>query len=121
MAKSHIITKECQYHGTSEFVLEKTGYYKCKKCRVDNVTKRRHKIKRLAVEYKGGCCSICGYNKSVSALEFHHSDPTKKEFGISTSGNTVAWKRIKKELDKCVMICANCHREIHEKIHNLNT
>jgi len=86
--------------------------------RVKSVTKRRQTLKKLAIDYKGGSCQRCGYNKCDGALEFHHLDPTKKDFSISSSGNTRAWEVIKKELDKCIMVCANCHREIHEEERN---
>ena len=77
------------------------------------VIKRRKKIKQLLVEYKGGKCEICGYSRSSAALELHHLDAKKKLFGISGQGLTRAWYRVKAEADKCIMICANCHRELH--------
>lgn len=80
------------------------------------VTERRRRLKEMAVEYKGGECSKCGYNKCVNALEFHHLDPNEKDFGIGTNGHTRSWKRTRIELDKCIMVCANCHREIHDEI-----
>ena len=67
----------------------------------------------MAISYKGGKCSICGYEKCPEAMEFHHPEPTKKDFGISSKGYTRGWEKVKKELDKCVMLCANCHREVH--------
>ena len=69
----------------------------------------------MAIEYKGGKCVVCGYNRSVTAMEFHHLDPTQKDFGISSNSNR-AWEKIRIELDKCVLVCSNCHREIHEGI-----
>lgn len=83
---------------------------------VEAVQTRRKKVKQMAVDYKGGCCQKCGYDKCISALEFHHLDPTEKDFSISVDGNTRSWDIIKKELDKCILVCANCHREIHEEI-----
>lgn len=80
---------------------------------VDAVQKRREKIKKLAIEYKGSRCTKCDYNKCSAALEFHHLDPLKKDFSISHDGQTRSWKRVKEELDKCILVCANCHREIH--------
>jgi hypothetical protein len=80
------------------------------------VDKRRKKIKLMAVEYKGGKCIHCSYNKCLAALEFHHRDKDKKDFGISMNGNTKSWQRIKDELDKCDLVCSNCHREIHASI-----
>lgn len=81
------------------------------------VRKRRKKIRILSVEYKGGKCESCGYNRCIEALEFHHTDPMKKDFNISSKGYTRSWKRrVQEELDKCVMLCANCHRETHAKL-----
>lgn len=76
------------------------------------VSKRRRKVKELAIEYKGGQCQICGYKKCVAALEFHHRTPGEKDFAISRC-STKAWETTRKELDKCILVCSNCHREIH--------
>ena len=77
------------------------------------VTKRRKKLREMAVEYKGGKCVFCGYAKDIVALDFHHLDESRKDFGLSQRGLTRSWERIKQELDKCILVCANCHREIH--------
>lgn len=76
------------------------------------VAKRRKKIKQLSIEYKGGKCYFCGYSKCQNALDFHHIDPSTKEFGIGSKGYTRSWEKVKEELNKCVLVCANCHREI---------
>ncbi|UNA01829.1 HNH endonuclease [Vibrio phage PVA8] len=76
------------------------------------VVSYRRRTKLRAVEYKGGCCERCGYDKCIEALEFHHTDPNGKDFGIA-SGGCKRWERIVPELDKCIMLCANCHREEH--------
>lgn len=75
------------------------------------VAKRRQKLKELAVEKKGGKCVFCGYNRYVGALDFHHLEG--KDFGLSKDGITRAWSKIETELEKCVLVCSNCHREIH--------
>ena len=113
--KKHI-NRECKTHGLSRFILEGRGYYRCTKCRSDRVSKRRKKVKQLLVEYKGGKCERCGYDKCISALEFHHLDPSKKDFGISGNGNTLSIERMKKEADKCILVCSNCHKEIHDAL-----
>jgi 5-methylcytosine-specific restriction endonuclease McrA len=77
------------------------------------VYKRRKKIRQMAAEYKGGRCQICGYNRCLEAMEFHHLNNSEKDFGISHKGYSRGWKKVKAELDKCVMLCANCHREVH--------
>jgi 5-methylcytosine-specific restriction endonuclease McrA len=77
---------------------------------------RRKKIRTKAVEHKGGCCKECGYSKCIDALEFHHIDPDQKDFTISSKGYTRSWEKVKSELDKCIILCANCHRELHAKL-----
>ena len=72
----------------------------------------RRKYKLEAIEYKGGKCSICGYNKCPGALTFHHLDPSIKEFRISLKQS---FKAMKSELDKCILLCNNCHAETHEE------
>jgi len=75
---------------------------------------RRNKLKDKAVEYNGGKCEICGYNKCNAVLSFHHNDPDKKESIISELiKRNVKWNTLKKEIDKCTLVCANCHGEIH--------
>lgn len=107
---------------------EKVTHKTCKIC--DNVIKnnkknrstcgacsirvRRYKIKLKAVEYKGGCCESCGYNKSLCGLQFHHTNPDEKEFTIGSASNK-SWDVLVKELDKCILLCSNCHSEIHSK------
>jgi predicted HNH restriction endonuclease len=83
------------------------------------VKKRRRKLREMARASRGSKCQICGYNKSQRALSFHHIDPSKKEFALSTKGLTRSWKRIEAEIKKCVLICANCHMEVHDGITQL--
>lgn len=101
-------------HGECEHVLS-SGRWRCKKCRSEAVQKRRNKVKLMSIEYKGGKCEICGYDKCIDALEFHHLNSYKKDFGIVEKGYTRSFDKVKEELDKCILVCANCHREIHHK------
>lgn len=80
------------------------------------LTNRRYKNKIKALEYKGNKCSICGYNKSIWSLHFHHLNESEKQFSISKYAG-MSWEKLKKELDKCILVCANCHGEIHEEAH----
>lgn len=80
------------------------------------VADRRRTIKLKAIEYKGGKCCVCGYNRCVSAMTFHHIDPSQKDFGISHKGLSRSWDKVAKELDKCVLVCNNCHAEVHENL-----
>jgi hypothetical protein len=91
--------------------------YCTRRCKcVAAVARRRRKVKQMAVEYLGGECIRCGYKRAIEALEFHHRDPAQKEISISATGNTLSWETVKLELDKCDLLCANCHREIHSKL-----
>ena len=102
------------------FLNEETGYKKtekkwqakCRSCFNEYCVERWKKRKIQAIEYMGGKCQKCGYNKFYGALEFHHLDPNEKDYdwGKLRKRN---WSDIKLELDKCVCLCANCHRETH--------
>lgn len=83
------------------------------------VKKRRKKLREMAREYGGGKCAICGYKKSPRALTFHHLDPKEKDFGLSVKGLTRSWEKMRKEIDKCILLCANCHAEVHDGITQL--
>ena len=75
------------------------------------VVQFRQRRKKWAVEAFGGKCGICGYDKCVEALEFHHLDPSQKEFTLTAS---VANRQVfVEELKKCVCLCSNCHRKLH--------
>lgn len=90
----------------------------CKCCSHDTQMKRLKLAKFLAVQYRGGRCQICGYDKCIDALDFHHLDPDEKDFSFSERRATALDRgrlkqSIKTELDKCQLVCSNCHREIH--------
>lgn len=82
------------------------------------VVQCRQRIKRRALEYMGGKCIKCGYDKSPRALHFHHVNPKEKAFGIGSANR--AWELIKTELDKCVLLCSNCHCELHDDMWKLD-
>jgi len=100
-------------------MLTKRKYSDCAKYIIKAVSKRRQKVREIAIDYKGGECIFCGYNKCFKALEFHHINSDGKDFGISDKGYTRSWKKVQKEIDKCVLVCANCHRELHAGIKQL--
>lgn len=77
----------------------------------------RKSLKKHLLEYKGGKCECCGYDKSATALQFHHTHPEEKEFEITRVNVTmnIDMDRIHKEVDKCILLCANCHFELHEQ------
>lgn len=77
------------------------------------VAKRRKMIKAKAISYMGGRCIFCKYNRCSAALEFHHIDSKTKEFGLGKNGLTRSWHKTLAELKKCILVCSNCHKEIH--------
>lgn len=83
------------------------------------VADRRRKLKQMLIEYKGGKCAICGYNRYFGAFDLHHLGDSPKAFGLSMKGITRSWEKTKAEADKCILLCANCHREVHGGITQL--
>lgn len=104
--------KVCKNHGLTEFHLRKDGVYRCHQCSIDRTNKMRRLLKEKLVKYKGGKCEKCGYDNCIAALEFHHLSKDEKEFGIS-EGNIKSLDKLKKEVDKCILVCSRCHKEIH--------
>jgi hypothetical protein len=105
-------------------ITKQTGYIRknrngfapeCKNCTSNKSKLKRKNNKERAIEYKGGCCSRCGYDKNIASLEFHHLDPSQKEITPSKLTNR-EWKVLKEEIDKCTLLCSNCHREEHKRI-----
>ena len=103
----------CKKHGDTLHTLASDGRWRCKKCRVEAVQRRREKLKIDAITYKGGKCDICGYDGCPDVFEFHHLNPKEKEFSISKDGYCRSFDSIKNEIDKCVLLCCRCHREVH--------
>lgn len=104
-----------EFHSTGFNTLKdgtRTKNYKpsCKECA--NVEWKRRfedKMEAAGIIWK---CTVCGYDKCRNALELHHLDPSQKDFAISSAW-TLSVERMKKEIAKCVVLCANCHREVH--------
>jgi transposase-like protein len=106
------LLRECRHHGVTEFFLESRGTYRCLQCRRERVVRRRKKVKEILVAEAGGSCAICGYNRHVGTLQFHHLDPAEKSFALSERGLTRSIERCRLEAAKCVLLCANCHAEV---------
>jgi 5-methylcytosine-specific restriction endonuclease McrA len=108
------IEKPCKTHGlVAKFVYEVTNRrYKCVKCRSEAVQRRRIRVKDMLLDALGGKCRNCNYDKCSGALDFHHLIPSEKEFAISGKGWTISYARLLKEAEKCIILCANCHREV---------
>lgn len=70
--------------------------------------------KQKAVDYRGGKCEICGYNKCLAAMDFHHKNPLEKNgYGTGALKSHWTFEKNKPEIDKCILVCVRCHREIH--------
>ena len=89
------------------------GYVYCNSCAANM---RRNNNKKWAIDTKGGKCERCGYDKCHRALCFHHTDPSKKEMSVNASFAGHSQKIRQAELDKCILLCANCHMEVHDEI-----
>ena len=120
-----IMTKKCEICGT-EFETKSNGASRkyCFECspsypkggrRAMTIKALRRAMKKEAIKRCGGKCSKCGYDKSIAALEFHHVNPEEKEFGLAANGNTHSWEDFWKEAQKCILLCSNCHAELHEQ------
>jgi hypothetical protein len=100
-----------KYIKTRPIGLNKLSDDERKNRRVKGVVSWRVRTKQKLVEYKGGKCLICGYQKYFGNLTFHHRDPSKKDFQIS--GQSISYEKLKCEVDKCELLCHNCHGEVH--------
>lgn len=106
------VTMSCAHHGETEFFLEGRGFYRCKRCRADAVVRRRRKVKGILVAEAGGGCCICGYDRHVAALHFHHLEPSQKRMPVSARGSGYSLGTLRQEARKCVLLCSNCHAEV---------
>ena len=113
-----IKTDICKIHGFTVFQSHKAKgkiYWHCRLCNNEKRVKRKQASKIKAIQYKGGKCAHCGlvYTDCAGIFDFHHIDPSTKTRIKSGSFFNYRWDTIKKELDKCIMLCANCHRRVH--------
>jgi transposase-like protein len=109
-------TMICARHGETLFWLEARGIYRCLRCRSEAVARRRRKLKAILVADAGGRCSLCGYDRYIGALQFHHRDGQTKEFGLADRGLTRSLDAVREEARKCILLCANCHSEVEAGI-----
>jgi hypothetical protein len=79
------------------------------------VKKWRKKVKEVIVGCMGGKCQICGYDRCDKALELHHINPEEKDFSFGfILASCRSWELIYSEISKCILLCSNCHREVHD-------
>jgi hypothetical protein len=108
------VTMQCPQHGESEFWLTVRGDYRCKRCRSEAVSRRRRRVKETLVKEAGGRCRLCGYDRNMRALHFHHVDPSSKRHEINAKGVAIALDKLRVEARKCVLLCSNCHAEVED-------
>lgn len=100
------------------------SYYINPDGKTKNSNRKNRNRFRLKSEYRqrlGAKCQICGYDKCQNALQFHHIDPSKKKFAISDSlRKTFTQQEIDEEINKCILVCSNCHVEIHSNLIKLD-
>mgnify|MGYP001617393579 CR=1 FL=1 len=110
-----LICGSCKENKSADDFYDKNSKRKhsyCKICFNRYCIDRWIQKKLDAIKYKGGQCKNCGYSKFYGALEFHHREPNKKEF-VWNKLRLKSWENITIELDKCDLLCSNCHKEIH--------
>lgn len=96
----------CKIHGEIKF----TKSRHCPKCKIEWRKNQRLKL----IQEFGGKCERCGYSKCLGALHFHHKDHTEKSFGLNAA-NSISYKKKVEEAKKCILVCSNCHIELHEE------
>lgn len=105
--------RACRASFTQTNKTGRTPRFCSKQCRIaHSVMQHRQRRKQRMVSYKGGKCQRCGYQTCIDALIFHHRDPKAKEFTIAGTSH-VLWDVVRQELDKCDLLCSNCHYEVH--------
>lgn len=86
----------------------------------ERVKRWRKATKSRIVEAMGGGCACCGYNKCYASLALHHLEPKQKDFSLGAiRASPKSWEAIIKEVKKCILVCHNCHGEIHEGIREI--
>lgn len=99
-----------------EFEYSRSKGHTKTKCNSCSTNLRRFALREKIINYMGGQCAKCGYARCYGVLHPHHLEPTTKEFKLS-GAHSRSWKKITEEMDKCILLCANCHFEDHHPCH----
>lgn len=110
---------KCPNHGHTTFFARRKGGFRCAKCNSVAVSERRREVKRQLVKEAGGRCKICGFAEHPAALQFHHLDPSRKEFHLGYKGISRSIGRMRAEAEKCILLCANCHALVEAGVEKL--
>jgi transposase-like protein len=116
---ANTVQSYCSHHGLTRFRRDRRGSYRCARCQSAAVAKRRRRIKAILVQEAGGGCRLCGYDRYIGALQFHHLDPDSKRFALSVGGLTRSLDKAREECRKCVLLCSNCHAEVEAGLASL--
>jgi 5-methylcytosine-specific restriction endonuclease McrA len=121
MARPQIVetmVRNCKQHGDTIFRIDKRkgrrATWRCLKCNSHANTTKNRSFKQRIVDIAGGKCAICSYDSYIGALEFHHIDPSNKGFELNTNSRSRKWSQVLAEIEKCVLLCSNCHKEVHD-------
>ena len=112
-AKKDYLCKHCGTTNAEDFFKSNSMKSCCLKCHTLHTHQRLRETKVRAIEYLGGKCSKCEIKGIPAIYDFHHKDPKEKNFNWGRK-RTTNWDTLKKELDKCILLCSNCHRETHD-------
>jgi transposase len=112
--------RTCSVHGDTTFVAYgPSDHLRCVLCRRQRVADHRRRVKAVLVAEAGGRCRLCGYDRYVGALHFHHNAPGEKAFGLALRGAARSLERSRAEARKCTLLCANCHAEVEAGVARL--
>jgi hypothetical protein len=90
------------------------GHHKTQ-CNSCSSNTKKKLMKQKIIDYLGGKCVNCGYNKCNQALDIHHKNPNEKNYDVASNYHKT-WENLVKEIDKCILLCFNCHRELHANL-----
>lgn len=105
---------------TKQSQLTRRYCFECRPLNANNPADIVRAMKKQVVKMKGGKCEKCGYNRCIDALEFHHTDPSTKDMKLASAGSAPSFEKYLQEANKCILLCANCHREEHWKLRHEN-
>ncbi len=118
-AGEETVEATCPVHGLTLFVRRGSDGFRCRLCRSSAVDRRRKEVKRILVTEAGGSCALCGYDRSMAGLHFHHLEPAEKAFALSARGMALSLEAARAEAAKCVLLCSNCHAEVEAGLASL--
>lgn len=116
------VLKKCPICGKEFEIIDKKSSTRkfCYECspfgKNNNYVLLFQNMKKQIIKERGGKCERCGYDKYIGALQFHHRNQKEKEFTLGTKSGSCNWEKFKKEAEKCDLLCANCHAEVHHEI-----